>query len=324
MSRIVLLTYVLMVCNVLLAQAGTDRWAGLWQNSEMTVHLMQQADGYSGKITIGTNSLSIGGRLNGSLLEGNIATGDRRFPFQATLTNQTLTLVTMGASYTLEKRAPAPQQAAPGATAPRAAAPAAGLVGEWRSPTGTVRLNADGTAVFNGSPGRYAIENATLVLSGADGVFRFPFTLSGDVLTLSGNGQSVQLTRIQAEAAVAAGSSSTGSVRQELAGKWCYIANVNATGGGARTSSTCVTLNPDGTYQYHGLTDSYGPNGGATSQIDDTGTWTATATSLTANSRLRGQAVTYRLEKRNHPKTNDPMLILNGQAFVTFFQKNPW
>jgi hypothetical protein len=284
--------------------------------------LIRQADGYSGTITIGPNSLSIAGRLNGQSLEGSIAMGDQKFPFKATLGNQTLTLVTMGTSYALEKQATAPQLSAPRAAQPPAAV-ATGIVGDWRSPTGTARFNADGTAVFNGSAGRYAIENNTLVLSGTDGVFRFPFTLSADILTLSGNGQSVQLTRIKAETGAAAGSSS-GSIRQELVGKWCYVSNVYATGGGARSSSTCVTLHPDGTYQYHGLTDSYGPNGGATSQTDDTGTWTATDTTLTANSRLRGRAITYQLRKQNHPKTNDPMLILDGQTFVTFYQKDPW
>ena len=33
---------------------------------------------------------------------------------------------------------------------------------------------------------------------------------------------------------------------------------------------------------------------------------------------------TYVLEKRNHPKNNEPMLVLDGQAFVTFYQKPPW
>jgi hypothetical protein len=62
--------------------------------------------------------------------------------------------------------------------------------------------------------------------------------------------------------------------------------------------------------------DSY-PYGGGTSQATDSGTWTASETRLTAQSRLRGTIV-YALEKRNHLKNNHPLLMLNGQAFVTF------
>jgi len=59
------------------------------------------------------------------------------------------------------------------------------------------------------------------------------------------------------------------------------------------------------------------------SQSSDRGAWTATETSITARS-AGGRITTYVLEKRNHPKNNDPMLVLDGQAFVTFYQKPPW
>ena len=89
-------------------------------------------------------------------------------------------------------------------------------------------------------------------------------------------------------------------------------------------SSRCVTLNADGSYLYEGLSDSYNPNGGATSQSSDAGTWEATESSLTAHSRS-GKVTTYRLEKRNHPKNvRDPMIVLDGQTFVSFYNKPPW
>jgi hypothetical protein len=107
-----------------------------------------------------------------------------------------------------------------------------------------------------------------------------------------------------------------------MVGKWCLISVINAQGGG-RTSDQCVTLAADGTYQYFGQVESSNPNGATGSQTGDAGTWTATETTLTAHSR-RGTTVTYTLEKRNHPKTGDPMLILNRQPFVTYFQHTPW
>ena len=113
-----------------------------------------------------------------------------------------------------------------------------------------------------------------------------------------------------------------GTNPQDLVGKWCYQSNVNAQGGG-RMSDICFTLNANGTYQYYGETSSSNPYGGTASQNSDAGRWTATANSLTARSNS-GKTVTYALERRNHPKTGDPMLMVNGDAFVTYYQKRPW
>ena len=49
----------------------------------------------------------------------------------------------------------------------------------------------------------------------------------------------------------------------------------------------------------------------------------STATSITANSRQHG-LLTYSLQKRNHPKTGDAMIVLDGDAFVTSQQRPPW
>jgi hypothetical protein len=113
-----------------------------------------------------------------------------------------------------------------------------------------------------------------------------------------------------------------GGVLQELVGKWCYLSNVQANDGG-RMSEICITLNSDGTYEYYGETSSNNPYGGSGSQESDAGRWSATATTLTAHSNS-GETKNFTLEKRNHPKTGDPMLIIDGDAFVTAYQKQPW
>jgi len=113
-----------------------------------------------------------------------------------------------------------------------------------------------------------------------------------------------------------------GSPLPELVGKWCYMANVQANDGG-RQSNTCFQLNADGTFQYHSETSSSGQYGGTASQSDDEGRWQAAGNTLTAQS-TSGKVTSYNFEKRNHPKTNDPMLVFDGQAFVTFYQKPPW
>lgn len=45
---------------------------------------------------------------------------------------------------------------------------------------------------------------------------------------------------------------------------------------------------------------------------------------LTAHSRS-GKVASYALEKRNHPKNKrDPMICLDGQCYVTFYNKPAW
>ena len=114
-----------------------------------------------------------------------------------------------------------------------------------------------------------------------------------------------------------------GGVRQELVGKWCWI-SVLSTGStsAGRTSNQCFTLNPNGTYQYYGESDNYGRAGSVTQQHQYAGRWTATDTTLTTVSSA-GTKV-YRLEKRNHPKNRDPMIVLDGQTFVTYYRHAPW
>jgi hypothetical protein len=114
----------------------------------------------------------------------------------------------------------------------------------------------------------------------------------------------------------------SGNNPPELVGKWCYLANIQANDGG-RMSERCFVLNGDGTYQYHSETSNSNPYGGSHSETNDSGRWSATATTITAQSNS-GETNTYSLEKRNHPKTGDPMLIVDGDAFVTFYQRQSW
>ena len=153
-----------------------------------------------------------------------------------------------------------------------------------------------------------------------------PFAVEGDRLTLTANGNSIVLDRVKDSIVLDRAKEETGagSVHMELVGKWCWMSQVYANNGGARQSNRCITLNGNGSYAYAGMTDSYNPYGGATSQSNDQGTWTATETTLTTRS-VSGRVTVYRLEKRNHPKNvRDPMIVLNGDTFVTFYNKPPW
>ncbi|HMT06946.1 MAG TPA: hypothetical protein PKA82_03000 [Pyrinomonadaceae bacterium] len=201
------------------------------------------------------------------------------------------------------------------------------LIGIWKSDEATVELKAKNVAIFNGQQVEWAANDKTIALANDEGSMSFPYVLKGDVLTVWVEERKVVYKRISAEEARRSGPSAqtnrtSGSIQQELVGKWCYSANVNAIGGG-RQSDICFTLKADGTYEYYGEASNSNPYGGSNSQSWDYGRWSATATTLTANSNS-GKTTTYSLEKRNHPKTGDPMLIVDGDAFVTFYQRRPW
>jgi hypothetical protein len=229
-----------------------------------------------------------------------------------------------------------------------------GLVGHWHSETEQLDIQSSGTVLINGVSYTYAVSGNTLAVQGQNSSASYPFRLDGDKLTVTLNGQDVIYTRIEAPtfappasaampppklggdethastptpataatAPTAATPPASGSVVPELVGKWCYMSNVNANDGG-RQSNTCFALNGDGSYWYHSESSSSGQHGGTASQSDDQGRWVASGNTLTATSST-GKVTSYTFEKQNHPQTRDPMLIVNGQAFVTYFQKPSW
>lgn len=204
------------------------------------------------------------------------------------------------------------------------------LMGHWQSSEATVEFRAKNVVLINGTSYQWSIIGKSLYLASDEGAIEIPYQLKGDVLTVWFDDRKIVYERISAEEAKRAGGStssntgrgSSGGVAQDLVGKWCYSANVNASGGG-RQSDICFTLKADGTYEYYGEASNSNVYGGSNSQSWDYGRWSATATTLTANSNS-GKTTTYSLEKRNHPKTGDPMLMVDGDAFVTFYQRRPW
>ena len=195
-----------------------------------------------------------------------------------------------------------------------------GLTGHWQSREYTLEISENGTVSINGEPFRYSVRGNIITLSNNEGSVQIPFQLDGDTLVTTFQGQRTVYTR-GSESGAAMGTGG-GANSAELAGKWCYMANVNANNGG-RMSNRCITLYANGTYEYYSETSSSNPYGSTASQDSDSGTWRATATSITANSRKHG-VLTYSLEKRNHPKTGDPMIVLDGDAYVTYQQRRPW
>lgn len=198
------------------------------------------------------------------------------------------------------------------------------LIGKWTSSEAKIEFIDESTMTINGDKFNYAVIGKIIIVETEDGQLEFPFTLNGNTLTVMVEGRKVVYTRSSKNDDDEPNKlpQQRGANPQELVGKWCYQANVQAQGGGRQTD-ICFILNSNGTYEYYGESSSSNPNGGANSQSYDSGRWSATASTLTARSNS-GETRTYTLEKRNHPKTGDPMLIVDGDAFVTYYQKQPW
>lgn len=201
----------------------------------------------------------------------------------------------------------------------------------------TVTLNADGSGSSNGESLSWQRMGGLLFIEQGGEVLAYQVQVQGDVMTVVGGEfvAGVQLRRGKAAAqppaaallnkpVIVSGGTRAGA---ELVGKWCKGGSFSANSGGGSSSSTCFELRADGTYIYshEGSVSAYGGGyyGATASQGSDSGRWTPGANTLTAHSQ-RGAVTTYQLEKRNHPSTRDPMLCLNGECYVTYWQKAPW
>lgn len=194
--------------------------------------------------------------------------------------------------------------------------------GRWISDEATIEIRADGTITINDQEYTYRAKNSVIIVMGNDGQMMFPYEMDGDTLTVDVEGREVVYKRIKAGSADASNAAVVvRNATAELTGKWCYLSSL--TGTNSFMSSRCFVLNANGTYEYSAESSTSGAAGGTASQSYDSGRWTANATSITAYSKTNG-TVTYTLQKRNHPKTGDPMLIVDGDAFVTAYQRRPW
>ena len=203
------------------------------------------------------------------------------------------------------------------------------LLGNWVcQDDGTkVEIRGDGTLTINDADYVYKVKGSVINVMNEEGGMSIPFQLEGDTLTVDVEGREMVYIRVKPGAKVAGTGASQGSgvgnlaVMQALVGKWCYMSNL--TGTNSYMSSRCFVLNANGTFEYSAESSTSGAYGGTAGQSYDAGRWSATATTLTAISNSQGKTV-YPIELRNHPKTGDPMIVVDGDAYVTAYQKRPW
>jgi hypothetical protein len=288
--------------------AEPDAFVGTFRGDGARLEMSSSGGTYSGTLSIHGGNYLATMKVTGTVASGSYDVNGQAHRFTLTREAEGLTLTIGVAAYRLTRRVST-------ALAPEATQSAANLVGRWRNSTSSAQFNTDGTAVVNGAPGRYEIRGNRLTLIGAQAENTARFEVHGDVLALNVNGKPLTLDRVKEEVG-------EGGVRVELVGKWCWISLTEANQ--VRKFSHCLTLKGAGAYAFADETDSHNPKRGANSLAADSGTWTATETSLTTHS-LSGKATTYRLERRNHPgKVRDPMIVLDGQPYVSFYTKTPW
>lgn len=200
-----------------------------------------------------------------------------------------------------------------------------------------IELAADKTGKLNGQPIRWDTLGGALFIQQNGQTAAYGFKVDGNKLLVSGGdlAQPATLTRgshaydvaMKSKSGVAPAKAGAPSNGQELVGKWCDVRAMSTYQGGS-SSMACFELKPDGTYTYSAESsrsvNTSTMSGGTASQSSDAGRWSTRGNQLIAQSRS-GQTYTYNLEKRNHPKNQrDPMICLNGQCYVTFYNKPAW
>lgn len=201
-----------------------------------------------------------------------------------------------------------------------------GLVGVWSGNGESIEFKSNGQCLYLGNTLQYEVVQGNILLKTAQGSATFAYTITGNQLKMMANGNTVTYQRGAGNTTATQPASSGGQVPQELVGKWCWT-NVNSTNTGGSSSSECIVLNANGTYQYASErsmdTNTSSFYAGTSSQSNDQGTWWVQGDRIYYNSQTRGQG-SYQLQKLNHPKTGDPMIVLNGEPYVTFYQKPRW
>jgi hypothetical protein len=314
------------------AQQG-NKLTGIWQNSQFgyQMTLMLNADGsgeFDGEMITYTSqanklSLTQDGQTtvytyvlqgNGLTLSGGDLDGSVVFTRGGTQNTQTVQNHTQ---QTLQSQTTGSQNANE-------------VIGVWSGNGESVEFKSNGQCSYAGNIFQYQVSQGHIILVTPQGNAMLAYSIKGDQLTLTANGQQFTYTKgsgnvghvpVQNQA-----QPDNGRVAQELVGKWCWT-NVNSTNTGGSSSSECIVLNGNGTFEYASErsmdTNTSSFYAGTSSQSSDRGTWWVQGDRIYYNSQTRGQG-SYQLQKMNHPKNGDPMIVLDGEPYVTYFQKPSW
>lgn len=307
------------------AKAQQSKIQGIWQNNSFgyQMTLMLNADG-SGEF----DGDAIKYTTQGSNLAITVVQQNQTTVYTYTQQGNSLTVSggDLDQAITFTRNGSTPQPVSANASTP---SNEKSILGVWSGNGETIEFNHQGQCLYLGQTYPYQLSGGHVTLQTPQGNLMMAYAVSGNELSLTVNGQTIKYSK---GGSATPGSNVTPSpggrrVAQELVGKWCYV-NVNSTNSGGSSTEQCITLNADGSYEYYGEssrsvnTNSYA--GGTNSQSSDRGTWTYDGIRIYYTSSSGAGSGSYVLEKRNHPKNNDPMIVLDGTTYVTFYQKSPW
>lgn len=294
------------------AQEILGSWKNVQYGHEMT--LVLKADG-----TGSFDNESLAFRVAQNIL--SITIDGHETDYIYSVNGKTLGLVGGNLEGTIIFTLVAQNELAKGEVAPVFSLTDTGLIGLWSGNGEMIAFQADGTCGYLGKTFSYKVSSDHIVINTDPGTVTFEYKLLGKQLTLTANGQRAVYHR--PDGSQGKKSLPADRIPWELVGQWCYL-NMNSNA----QSSRCITLNENGTYVYAAESSrSVNTNefsGGTSSQANDNGTWYVEGDRIFYHSRVSG-AGSYKLEKRNHPQNvNDPMIVLDGDAFVTATQRPPW
>lgn len=201
--------------------------------------------------------------------------------------------------------------------------------GTWNNDeVGSLTFNSNGNGTFAGGSFRYTSTGNKIFTSSEDGDFNYNYKVLNGQLIVSGGIFPAPVTFTKAKTTPSSSSSSkSGSIDKSIVGTWCWTKASGTYTNASSSSTRCIVINADGTYQYtyDGSISGSGGGyyGGSASQSSDHGTWKLNGSTISVVSAGEG-AQTLPFQKKNHPKTGDPMIIIDGDAYVTYYQKNPW
>jgi hypothetical protein len=313
--------------------------AGLWRNNSMgfNMDLLLENNG-KGKF----DEEAIAYQFSGTVL--TIIEGGKKTAYQAKLSGDELALsggdLDAAITFTRVKNGTAKPASPAPVTGATTNSGSAGIIGTWTAQNEEITFTKEGIMIYNGAELTYKLQGDLIIVQAPAGSITFQYTLNGNYLTLKSdnlNAMYVRKTGSGNAGVTSGGTTATtqtgdGIIDQSLVGKWSYVGSANNPSGSFSTEEY-ITLNADGTYEYRSEssgsasgTDMYGNQtyaGGTASQGFDKGTWRVKGNTIIANSQRNGVKV-YQLQKKNHPKNGDPMIVLDGTAYVTYYQKAPW
>ncbi|GAB3512444.1 hypothetical protein GCM10027442_23700 [Emticicia fontis] len=314
-------------------QASKTTVIGKWVNNQFGFNMILQlnADG-SGrfdeeKITYSTTATTLSVKQDGEITNYKYALQNGQLTLSGGDLDAPITFAKDGAVST------ATSSPISTSTSPSVKSGNASIVGTWSGNGETMVFQAGGQGSYNGAGFQYNTSGNNVSITGATGTTTLQYSVNGNYLTLSGNGTTAILQKGTANSASSGGYSQApannaggGSIDQSIVGKWCW-ANTSSTYSSSYNSTKCIVINGNGTYEYYaeGSISGYGGGGygGSNSQSSDRGTWKLEGNRIHVQSQAEGYKV-YSFEKRNHPKNGDPMIVIDGDTYVTYYKKAPW